>query len=210
MGHGQAVQPAATAKLSSNHTPRPTPGPGGACGAHKPLCPPFRPSSHLQVPRYCDGEVDICQSEAILRYLGRKHNMYGKGIAEAAAIDEVRAPSTSAPRPHAMCAAAHSPSPTVPCPVSLCTRPQVMDGSRDLGDKFLVGVAFKAKEEPNLVPAFFDKHVAPASLKETGVAGAHAGFLARLLAKSSSGFFMPSGFSIAGVRGCARCPALGV
>lgn len=39
--------------------------------------------------RFVDDEVDICQSNAICRHLGRKHDMYGASRAEAAVIDEV-------------------------------------------------------------------------------------------------------------------------
>ncbi|PSC72458.1 flagellar associated isoform B [Micractinium conductrix] len=40
-----------------------------------------------QCPRYVDEEGDISQSNTIMRHLGRKHNMFGSGLAEAARID---------------------------------------------------------------------------------------------------------------------------
>lgn len=46
---------------------------------------PFR-----QLPRYVEeGDVDLVQSMAILRHLGRKHKLYGSDLAEAASIDMV-------------------------------------------------------------------------------------------------------------------------
>ncbi|GLC69166.1 Glutathione S-transferase P [Pleodorina starrii] len=49
---------------------------------------PFR-----QLPRFIDdelnGEADFVQSGAILRHLGRKHDLYGKGLVEAGRIDMV-------------------------------------------------------------------------------------------------------------------------
>lgn len=45
---------------------------------------PARPGS-----RYIDDEVDMCQSEAILRHIGRKHGLYGASRAEQARVDEV-------------------------------------------------------------------------------------------------------------------------
>lgn len=41
-----------------------------------------------QCPRYADSEVDLCQSNAILRHIGRKYNLYGASLAEAALVDE--------------------------------------------------------------------------------------------------------------------------
>jgi hypothetical protein len=43
----------------------------------------------LAVCSLCDGELDICQSQAIMRYLGRKLVCYGASDADRAAIDEV-------------------------------------------------------------------------------------------------------------------------
>lgn len=42
-----------------------------------------------QCPRYTDEDVDIVQSNAILRHLGRKHNLYGSSVKEAADIDVI-------------------------------------------------------------------------------------------------------------------------
>eukprot|EP00927_Polykrikos_kofoidii_P052920 TRINITY_DN46974_c0_g1_i1.p1 TRINITY_DN46974_c0_g1~~TRINITY_DN46974_c0_g1_i1.p1 ORF type:complete len:233 (+),score=35.24 TRINITY_DN46974_c0_g1_i1:81-779(+) len=42
-----------------------------------------------QIPRYVDAEVDLVQSNAILRHLGRKHGLYGVSLMEAAAIDSL-------------------------------------------------------------------------------------------------------------------------
>ncbi|KAL4858591.1 Glutathione S-transferase P [Chlorella vulgaris] len=42
-----------------------------------------------QCPRLVDDDVDVCQSNAVLRHVGRKYDMYGKGLKEAAAVDEV-------------------------------------------------------------------------------------------------------------------------
>lgn len=45
---------------------------------------PFR-----QVPRYIDEDVDIVQSQAILRHVGRKHGLYGSNLRENAEVDQV-------------------------------------------------------------------------------------------------------------------------
>lgn len=42
-----------------------------------------------QCPRYADAEVDLCQSNAIVRHLGRKHGLTGASLAEQAAVDEL-------------------------------------------------------------------------------------------------------------------------
>eukprot|EP00882_Tetradesmus_deserticola_P007431 GHRQ01007829.1.p1 GENE.GHRQ01007829.1~~GHRQ01007829.1.p1 ORF type:complete len:195 (+),score=76.13 GHRQ01007829.1:624-1208(+) len=42
-----------------------------------------------QCPRLVDGDVDICQSNAIIRHVARKHGMYGSGDAELAAVDQI-------------------------------------------------------------------------------------------------------------------------
>lgn len=42
-----------------------------------------------QCPRYEDEDVDIVQSNAIIRHVGRKHNLYGSGLKEAADIDMI-------------------------------------------------------------------------------------------------------------------------
>ncbi|PRW57978.1 flagellar associated [Chlorella sorokiniana] len=40
-----------------------------------------------QVPRYFDGEVDLVQTQAILRYLGRRHGLAGGSVREEALVD---------------------------------------------------------------------------------------------------------------------------
>jgi hypothetical protein len=51
------------------------------------------PSTHGAVAfchiRYIDDEVDMCESHAILRHVGRKHGLYGKDRKEQARVDEV-------------------------------------------------------------------------------------------------------------------------
>ncbi|KAL4429045.1 hypothetical protein ABPG77_006084 [Micractinium sp. CCAP 211/92] len=42
-----------------------------------------------QCPRYYDADVDLVQSHAIVRYLGRKHGLYGSSDIEAARIDQL-------------------------------------------------------------------------------------------------------------------------
>ncbi|KAF6266727.1 glutathione S-transferase [Scenedesmus sp. NREL 46B-D3] len=42
-----------------------------------------------QCPRLVDGDVDICQSNAMIRHVARKYGMYGSGDAEAAAVDQI-------------------------------------------------------------------------------------------------------------------------
>lgn len=37
--------------------------------------------------RYVDEDGDVCQSNAILRHIGRKHGLMGASLAEASAID---------------------------------------------------------------------------------------------------------------------------
>ena len=39
------------------------------------------------LPYYIDGDVKLSQSNAILRHVGRKHNLYGKDANEASEID---------------------------------------------------------------------------------------------------------------------------
>jgi len=39
------------------------------------------------LPYYCDGDVNITQSTSILRYIGKKHGLHGKTLAEEAKID---------------------------------------------------------------------------------------------------------------------------
>ena len=39
------------------------------------------------LPYYCDGEVKLTQSDAILRHLGRKNGLYGCSDADTAMID---------------------------------------------------------------------------------------------------------------------------
>eukprot|EP00051_Salpingoeca_urceolata_P009027 m.110769 g.110769 ORF g.110769 m.110769 type:complete len:223 (+) comp16076_c0_seq3:140-808(+) len=42
-----------------------------------------------QAPVFIDGDVTIAQMDAILRHLGRKHDLYGSSLPEAALIDSV-------------------------------------------------------------------------------------------------------------------------
>ena len=42
-----------------------------------------------QLPNYEDSDVCIPQSMAIIRHLGRKHNLYGSNLAENARVDAV-------------------------------------------------------------------------------------------------------------------------
>ncbi|CAD7696724.1 unnamed protein product [Ostreobium quekettii] len=42
-----------------------------------------------QCPRYVDGDFDAVQSNAILRHIGRKHNLYGSTEQEATHIDMI-------------------------------------------------------------------------------------------------------------------------
>ncbi|GAB4813097.1 hypothetical protein N2152v2_000143 [Parachlorella kessleri] len=42
-----------------------------------------------QVPRYIDEEVDLCQTNAIVRHVGRKHGLWGKTEAQHSAVEEV-------------------------------------------------------------------------------------------------------------------------
>ncbi|KAF8072903.1 Gstp1 [Scenedesmus sp. PABB004] len=42
-----------------------------------------------QCPRLVDGDLDMCQSNAIIRHVARKHGLYGSGEAEAAAVDQI-------------------------------------------------------------------------------------------------------------------------
>ena len=39
------------------------------------------------LPYYIDGELKLTQSMAIVRHLGRKHDLYGKSINESSTID---------------------------------------------------------------------------------------------------------------------------
>ena len=42
-----------------------------------------------QAPVLHDGDLVVAQSDAILRHIGRKHDMYGADLAEAAIVDMV-------------------------------------------------------------------------------------------------------------------------
>jgi glutathione S-transferase P len=42
-----------------------------------------------QVPRFQDDTVDMVQSNAIVRHLGRKHDMYGADLKEQAMVDQI-------------------------------------------------------------------------------------------------------------------------
>jgi len=42
-----------------------------------------------QAPRFQDDTVDMVQGNAIVRHLGRKHDMYGTGLKEQALVDEI-------------------------------------------------------------------------------------------------------------------------
>eukprot|EP01026_Neomeris_dumetosa_P014733 TRINITY_DN1542_c0_g1_i6.p1 TRINITY_DN1542_c0_g1~~TRINITY_DN1542_c0_g1_i6.p1 ORF type:complete len:252 (-),score=24.59 TRINITY_DN1542_c0_g1_i6:228-983(-) len=42
-----------------------------------------------QVPAYVDQDIQLSQSNAIVRYLGNKYNMMGKNMTEAAKIDQI-------------------------------------------------------------------------------------------------------------------------
>ncbi|XP_060678257.1 glutathione S-transferase P-like [Hemiscyllium ocellatum] len=42
-----------------------------------------------QLPKFQDGDLVLVQSNTILRYLGRQHNLYGKNVREATLIDMV-------------------------------------------------------------------------------------------------------------------------
>ena len=42
-----------------------------------------------QLPCFCDGNLELVQSGAIVRYLARKHDLYGLNASEAALIDMV-------------------------------------------------------------------------------------------------------------------------
>jgi hypothetical protein len=39
------------------------------------------------LPWYIDGDVKLTQSNAIIRHIGRKHNLFGKNVEEASEID---------------------------------------------------------------------------------------------------------------------------
>ena len=43
----------------------------------------------LQLPYYIDGDIKICESSAIIRYLARKYDLYGKDEQEAVRADMV-------------------------------------------------------------------------------------------------------------------------
>ena len=42
-----------------------------------------------QVPCFYDGDLELVQSGAIVRYLARKHDLYGSNTSEAALMDMV-------------------------------------------------------------------------------------------------------------------------
>eukprot|EP00887_Chlorella_sp_A99_P000626 scaffold5.g626.t1 len=116
---------------------------------------------------YIDDEVDMCQSQAILRHVGRKHGLYGSSRAEAATVDEASG---------------------------------VIEGMVDFGTQLFLKVVLKKEEErAEAAEAFWDMHADPASAGTEAPRGVHAAFLSRLLARSSGGFFLESGLSIADI-----------
>jgi hypothetical protein len=62
------------------------------------------------------------------------------------------------------------------------------------------------QEEPDSKESYWQQHCDPASASAPGTLGAHAAFLSRLLGKSSSGYYVESGLTIAGER--AACPLM--
>lgn len=94
------------------------------------LLPPHAPAC-----RYIDAEVDLCQTNAILRHLARKHGLYGANAAEQARVDEVRLGGPRAGKcglrrepcgaqRRLRCAAARwGPAPPVPSAARLISRP---------------------------------------------------------------------------------------
>lgn len=47
-------------------------------------------TSHSNTPRYTDDSVDLCQSNAILRHIGRKYNLYGgESLSDQAHVDAI-------------------------------------------------------------------------------------------------------------------------
>jgi hypothetical protein len=80
-GPGHAVQ------CSSNNDATRWPPP--ATHLPGPPAPPGTCAPALLAGRFIDDEVDMCQSEAILRHIGRKHGLYGASLAEQARVDEV-------------------------------------------------------------------------------------------------------------------------
>ncbi|XP_043540973.1 glutathione S-transferase P-like [Chiloscyllium plagiosum] len=54
-----------------------------------PTVPPHSLQAFGQLPKFQDGDLVLVQSNTILRYLGRQHNLYGKNVKEATLIDMV-------------------------------------------------------------------------------------------------------------------------
>ncbi|KAL4420373.1 hypothetical protein ABPG77_002313 [Micractinium sp. CCAP 211/92] len=74
---------------------------------------------------------------------------------------------------------------------------EVLEGCNDLIMKLFVDCIGKMKEDPGATEAYWAARIDPASAGGPATFGAHMAFLGRLLARSSSGYFLESGLSAA-------------
>ncbi|KAL4420374.1 hypothetical protein ABPG77_002314 [Micractinium sp. CCAP 211/92] len=76
---------------------------------------------------------------------------------------------------------------------------EVIEGCNDLYMKLFVDCLLKIKEDPGAKEAYWAARIDPASAGGPATFGAHMAFLGRLLARSSSGYFLESGLSVADI-----------
>ncbi|KAL4430770.1 hypothetical protein ABPG75_006026 [Micractinium tetrahymenae] len=76
---------------------------------------------------------------------------------------------------------------------------EVIEGCNDLIMKLFTECIVKAKEDPGAKDAYWAARIDPASAAGAATYGAHMAFLDRLLARSSSGYYLDSGLSVADI-----------
>ncbi|KAL4430769.1 hypothetical protein ABPG75_006025 [Micractinium tetrahymenae] len=76
---------------------------------------------------------------------------------------------------------------------------EVIEGCSDLLAKMIMEYMIKAKEDPGAKDAYWAGRIDPASAAGATTYGAHMALLDRLLARSSSGYYLDSGLSVADI-----------
>ncbi|KAL4434320.1 hypothetical protein ABPG75_000761 [Micractinium tetrahymenae] len=114
-----------------------------------------------QIPRYRDGEVDLVQSGAILRYLGRRHGLYG-------------APAGASEAEAARAAALVD---------------QLLEGVADLRSRLVPLVYRPNLQTEEAKQEHWDLHVAPSAVDGPEVRGGHVLHLQRFIERHGQGGF---------------------
>ncbi|KAL4420375.1 hypothetical protein ABPG77_002315 [Micractinium sp. CCAP 211/92] len=76
---------------------------------------------------------------------------------------------------------------------------EVIEGCSDLVTKLIMECMLRAKSDPGAREAYWTARIDSASAGGPATFGAHMAFLDRLLARSSSGYFLESGLSVADI-----------